>query len=211
MNENIAETEIDLSKMRSSGLYDSYQSFKDLNSQEKTFLLFHSRMVNGVNFAKNNVYTYSDSKISVLGIPDSQSPRYQTRNDALRHSMLTALIAKHGGKDYGSVDKAVDLAIELTDKHEDGDQSAAPAIDHAMDKHNNRVGAEYFRSKGFTVNINCFLGSCGKDVSGPADDTMAEALFNKGFVKKTTIATITSQAKTSYVFLKEFSEPVITN
>lgn len=211
MNENIAETEIDLSKMRPNGLYDSYQSFKQLNSQEQTFLIFHGRMVNGVNFAKNNAQDLANTKIPIASVPAGQNPGYQTRNDALRHSILTALIAKHGGKDYGSVNKAADLAIEFTDKHEDGDTSAAPEIDHAMDKHNNRVGAEYFRSVGFTVNGNCFLGICGKDVSGPADNTMVDALFNKGFVKRTTITTINSQAKTSHVFLREYTEPVITN
>ena len=47
--------------------------------------------------------------------------------------------------------------------------------------------------------------------SGPADNTMVDALFNKGFVKKTTVTTINSQAKTSHVYLREYSEPVITN
>jgi hypothetical protein len=170
------------------GAYDTEYNGQKMNSEEFWFIVSHIRMKDGILTAKNlceGTGALQDKKIPRLPT-DNDDYGKQTKNDAMRHAILTAMIAKYGGRHYGSVDKAVRLAIEFTDLHEINTlKNYDVTLSHLMDKNNNRVGAEYFRSVGYTVVVESYGFGLVKnrDVRGPDDLVMLDALFNKGFKK----------------------------
>ena len=103
-----------------------------------------------------------------------------THSDAFRHAIWNALLAKHGGENYGSVSTAVSLASQFTYLHE-ACASGGTEIDHRMDLHNNEVGLTYFSSVGYTYRVWCFI-VCNYNVTGPDDQTMADAIYAKPVV-----------------------------
>ncbi len=203
---------------KSFGAYDTEYNGQKLNSEEFWFVFYHIRMKDGILKAKGlceGINALQNKKIPEQ--PNDISYDNQTKNDAMRHCILTAMIAKYGGQHYGSVNKACDLAIEFTDLHEiDTPKNNAVTLSHLMDKNNNRVGAEYFRTVGYTVVVESYLWGLikNRDVRGPDDNIMLDALFNKGFKKGLFYYYLNYYFNTQkLVYLREpiIGEPVLIN
>ncbi len=64
--------------------------------------------------------------------------------NAYRHALWNLLICEECYKVTGNVERSVDWARKITDLHED--LSPNPALEKAMDQHNNRIGREIFKA-----------------------------------------------------------------
>lgn len=143
-----------------------------VNNCEIAFLIANSRMAEGAEYARYQAPIYEAQKFPNTAGNDD------THANAFKHAIWNALIAKHGGNRYGTVSKAIEKTRALTTLHETCEGSPGTELQHALDLHNNDVGLGYFSIFGYTYQVGCFLGICNYNVTGPADQTMADALFN---------------------------------
>lgn len=157
---------------RALGLRDTYNSYQELNSCEKDFLINHNRFADKVKYCRDKAFELERAKFSGTNTG-------ATHGDAFRHAILTALLAKHGGENYGTVEKAAEIAYHFVFLHElcDPDQTVTES-DHGMDYHNNAVGIQYFRQVGYRYKVYCFI-VCNYNVTGPDDNVMADAIYSK--------------------------------
>jgi hypothetical protein len=151
-----------------------------LNSCEFWWLIDHPRFADKVEYATNKAFEFEVQKFG--------GNSGATHGDAFRHGIWNALLAKHGGENYGSVSTAVSLASQFTYLHE-ACASGGTEIDHKMDLHNNGVGLTYFSSVGYTYKVWCFI-ICNYNVTGPDDQTMANAIYSKSVVLVNSVSDI---------------------
>lgn len=165
-----------------------------LNLCEIQFLIDHPRFVSGAEYARNKADEFEAQKFSGPLSDD-------THSNAFKHAIWNALTAKHGGKRYGSVSKAIETAREFTFLHE-ACASSGTDLQHAMDLHNNEVGLSYFAGVGYTYTVSCFLGICNNNVTGPDDQVMADAIYAKPVTQVYSISEINSTSNNTLVKLQ---------
>lgn len=109
-----------------------------LNEQEKNLLIGWPWLAPGTRQAKLDATAYAASYWGPLG--DGH------RGNAYKHALWNALIPKHTGVHFSSVQAALDWAKMFTDAHEYGHRMPDDSRHFHMDLHNNHVGREYLRS-----------------------------------------------------------------
>lgn len=164
-----------------------------LNSCEIQFLIDHPRFVDGAQYATNKAVELEAQKFPGSGGDD-------THPNAFRHAIWNTLLAKHGGKKYGSVSKAIETARMFSFLHEAC--GTGTDLQHTMDLHNNEVGLSYFASVGYTYTVSCFLGICNNNVTGPDDQVMADAVYAKPVIQAYSVSEINSTNNNTLVKLQ---------
>jgi hypothetical protein len=127
----------------------------NVSAAEVALLIAHPRNVEGTKRGADLAEAYEIERYG----NNSQF----TKDDAFRHSLFGALVAKYGGHHYGEVWKAAHWGTDFTNAHEQG---VPDGVDKSMDLHNNAVGIDYFRRVAWRHRVNWL----DYDVHAPDDN-----------------------------------------
>jgi hypothetical protein len=162
-------------KVKTSTLAGYYPG--NLSSAEFWLCVLNPTYVDPTNKAATKAKEFTLSRY-----PDANQ-HWKTQADAFRHVMWNALICEYVGDQMTSIDKCVAWAKKITDAHESGAvndgsmTTEAWELDGAMDKHNNLIGQNYFKSVAWTYKKKGWFQPTR--VASPTSETMEEIIFEK--------------------------------
>ena len=155
--------------------YDDYGG-TGLNQNEFWVMANNPRLINGVQRATKNSFSYTD-----VYFPKASWGQYQDKADAFRHAIWNAFLAKEAGPYRNWSYQCNEFAQEFTNAHESG--SSKPAnltddewyLDTEMDYHNNAFGRIYFYAASWSHKA-CWV--CNRFVKSPPESEMAQTIYN---------------------------------